>query len=56
MKIGDLVRHRSKDGFGTVVDNDGLSYQLRIVLVMWADTRGIKHEPVNELRLINESR
>ena len=56
MKAGNLVKHRSKDGIGTVVDIDGLEYQLKIVLVMWADHRGVKYEPANELRVINESR
>jgi len=54
MKTGNLVKHRSKDGLGTVVDIDGLHYRLKIVLVMWADQRSIKYEPVNELEVISE--
>ena len=56
MKVGNLVSHRGEDGLGTVVDIDGLRHQLKIVLVLWADQRGIKYEPVNELDVINESR
>tara|TARA_Y100000310_G_C20572232_1_gene758644 strand:- start:623 stop:793 length:171 start_codon:yes stop_codon:yes gene_type:complete len=56
MKVGNLVKHRSNDGFGTVVDTDGLRYKLKIVLVMWADQREIKYEPVHELVVISESR
>jgi hypothetical protein len=56
VKAGNLVKHRSSAGFGTVVDIDGLRHQLKIVLVMWADQRGTKYEPVNELKVMNESR
>ena len=56
MRVGNLVKHRSEDGYGTVVDTNGLHYSLQIVLIMWADQRGVKYEPVNELRVINESR
>ena len=56
MKLGNLVKHRSGDGFGTVVDIDGLRHNLKIVLVMWADQRGIKYAPVNELKVVSESR
>ncbi len=56
MKVGSLVKHRSKVGIGTVVDIDGLDYRLKIVLVMWSDRRGIKYEPANELEVISESR
>jgi len=56
VKAGNLVKHRGKVGLGTVVDIDGLRLDLKIVLVMWADQRGIKYEPVNELRVISEGR
>jgi hypothetical protein len=56
MKAGNLVKHRSKDGFGTVIDIDGMRHNLPIVIVMWADQRGIKYEPVNELKVFDESR
>ena len=56
MKAGNLVKHRSEDGLGIVTDTDGMRYQLKVVRVMWADLRGVKYEPVNELRLMNESR
>ena len=55
MKLGNLVKHRSKSGVGAVIDVDGLRHLLKIVLVMWADQRGIKYEPVNELEVINEN-
>ena len=56
MKVGNLVKHRSKDGLGIVTDTDGMRYELKIVYVAWFDQRGAKYEPVNELRVINESR
>ena len=55
MKAGDLVRHRSRNGFGVVFDIDGLRHNLPVVQVMWCD-RGCKYESANELELINESR
>ena len=56
MKVGNLVKHRRHDGFGTVVDIDGMRHNLKIVLVMWADQRGIKYAVASKLRVINESR
>ena len=56
MKVGNLVKHRSKDGLRIVMDTDGMRYQLKIVHVVWSDQRGAKYEPVNELRMINASR
>jgi len=56
MKIGNLVKHRSTPGLGTVVDIDGLRYNLKVVIVLWCDQRGRKYAPVNELEVISESR
>ena len=57
MNVGDVVKHRSEDGYGTVVDTDGLRYHhCPVVLVMWTDLRGTKYEPVNELKVISASR
>ena len=57
MKVGDLVKHRSEDGLGIVTDTDGMRYHhCPVVRVMWADLRGVKYEPVNELEIVSESR
>ena len=56
MKVGNLVKHRSTPGLGTVVDNDGLRHNLKVVIVLWCDQRGRKYAPVNELEIISESR
>jgi len=56
VKVGDVVKHRSEDGYGTVIDTDGMRYNLSIVLIMWTDLRGTKYEPVNELKVISEGR
>ena len=53
MRVGNLEKHRSSDGFGTIVDIDGMRYKLKIVLVMWCDQRGVTYEPVNELVVIS---
>jgi len=56
MKVGDLVKHRGRDGFGIVFDIDGLRYNLPVVQVMWATDRGCKYEPANELEVISAGR
>ena len=57
MKVGNLVKHRSEDGLGIVTDTDGMRYHhCPVVRVMWADLRGVKYEPVNELEIVSESR
>tara|TARA_Y100000310_G_C20511974_1_gene729332 strand:+ start:263 stop:433 length:171 start_codon:yes stop_codon:yes gene_type:complete len=56
MKVGNLVKHRSKDGVGTIIDVGGLRHKLKIVLVMWCDQRGTAYAAVNELKVISESR
>ena len=57
MRVSDVVKHRSEDGYGTVVDTDGMRYHhCPVVLIMWTDLRGTKYEPVNELKVISASR
>ena len=52
MRVGNLVKHRSSDGFGTIVDTDGMRYHhCPVVLVMWCDR--ISYAPVNELVVIS---
>ena len=56
MKVGDLVKHRGRDGVGVVFDIDGMRYDLPVVRVLWATDRGCRYEPVNELEIVSESR
>jgi len=53
VKVGDLVKHRGRDGVGVVFDTDGMRYDLPVVRVQWATDRGCKYEPVNELEVVS---
>jgi len=53
VKVGNVVKHRGEDGYGTVVDITEMRCNLPVVLVMWTDLRGTKYEPVNELKIVS---